>query len=152
MLTPAQNRWQMALVTSHQAKTWLYRDTLETHPADHYFDGKEDHFDIPAPKVPGMCCLGVGVYAQAKDDYERAAWRRDEHRLWFRGVPSFWDQAILGLDIEPRDDLAIINDAGVPHRVIREMLIDAWLTGDWSEIHQRAELERNPHDPGKVMS
>ena len=109
MLSPQANRWQMALQDSVQADGLLV-DSVEG----------------------GQCCLGVGLLANGVD-------RED---LVEHGMP---EQTDLDKDTISRalpvpaalfGPLAMLNDGGMPHRIIGELLIDFWLTGDDSEIRR----------------
>ena len=119
MMSPQMDKWQMALANSYQVRGIL-AGSIDVPYASH---------ESAQFKGIGMCCLGVCLHANGA---------KIEH-LTGLGMPQLYHKRWGNEELMPVDEtiqryLSNLNDKGLSHRIIRELLIDFALTGDPTEI------------------
>ena len=118
MMSPEMNRWQMALVNSFQGTGQLAARGVR------YFSSLPSSY-----QGVNMCCLGVCLHANGAEIKD----------LIGLGMPKSYhlrcgNEHMMPIDRTIQNALSDLNDEGLSHRIIRELLIDFVLTGDPTEI------------------
>lgn len=130
MFSPEMNRWQMALANSAQFRGGLVYTEM-FYPEDEK-DCDSEKSDYPYKSITGkMCCLGVGLHANGVP-VEVLSGRAMPYTL----IDEY--KSRLTIDMQMQKMFAKLNDMGISHRIIREMLIDFAMTGDPTEIEKRS--------------